>query len=296
MPAEPPPGSVLRLGTVDWFEEVESQQEDRDRAAREKLAQVPAGLWEKCPRCSEMLYQKELERDLWVCRRCAHHFRLSAARRISITADENSFQARDSHLAPTNPLGFPEYDERLTRDQKKTGLLEAFVWGECAIGGVPSILGVSEPGFLMGSMGSVVGEKVARAMEEAARRGLPFVCFSASGGARMHEGLLSLMQMAKTAACAQRLHDARCPFISVFTDPTTAGVYASYASLGDILIAEPGALVGFAGRRVIEQGLRTKVNPESQTAEFHLENGLIDMIVHRRDMKETVTALLRLLL
>jgi acetyl-CoA carboxylase carboxyl transferase subunit beta len=244
-----------------------------------------------------MLYQKELERDFWVCRRCAYHFRLSAAQRILITADENSFQARDSHLAPTNPLGFPEYDERLTRDQKKTGLLEAFVWGECAIGGVPSILGVSEPGFLMGSMGSVVGEKVARAMEEAAQRRLPFVCFSASGGARMHEGLLSLMQMAKTAAAvARRLRDARCPFISVFADPTTAGVYASYASLGDILIAEPAALVGFAGRRVIEQGLRTKVNPESQTAEFHLENGLIDMIVHRRDMKETVAALLRLLL
>jgi acetyl-CoA carboxylase carboxyl transferase subunit beta len=275
---------------------MEPQQEERGRAAREKLAEIPAGLWQKCTRCSQMLYQKELERDLWVCQRCSYHFRLSAPQRIAITADENSFQGRDADLVSTNPLSFPEYEERLSRDQKKTGLAEAFVWGECAIAGIPAILGASEPGFLMGSMGSVVGEKVTRAMEEAARRRLPFVCFSASGGARMHEGLLSLMQMAKTAAAARRLHETPCPFMSVFTDPTTAGVYASYASLGDILIAEPGALVGFAGRRVIEQGLRTKINPESQTAEFHLENGLIDMIVHRKDMKQTIAMLLRLLL
>lgn len=255
--------------------------------------EVPEGLWQKCPKCGTLLYQKDLERDLYVCRRCGHHLRLSALARVRITADEGSFEERDADLQPVNPLGFPEYEEKLARDQKKTGLLDAYIWGECTIGGIRTVLGAADANFLMGSMGSVVGEKVTRTFEHAAREKLPVVVFCTSGGARMQEGILSLMQMAKTAAAVERLSAVRKPYISVLTDPTTAGVLASFASLGDIIIAEPGALVGFAGRRVIEQGLRARVDPHSQTAEFHLAHGLVDMIVHRKEMRATIAWFLK---
>jgi acetyl-CoA carboxylase carboxyl transferase subunit beta len=258
-----------------------------------KVDSIPEGLWQKCPQCAVLLYQKDLERDLKVCRRCGHHLRLSARERVEFTADEGSFVEMDANLRPANPLGFPEYEEKLARDEAKTELPDAYIWGECKVDGVPVAMGAADPGFLMGSMGCVVGEKVARTMEHAAGKKMPVIVFSASGGARMQEGILSLMQMAKTAAAAERLNAASRPYISVLTDPTTAGVLASFASLGDLIIAEPGALIGFAGRRVIEQGLKVRVDPKSQTAEFHLEHGLIDMIVPRREMRSTLAWFLK---
>jgi len=259
---------------------------------RAKLDEVPDGLWVKCPGCGTMLYRKELEKDLFVCKRCAHHFRLDAHERIGLMADPESFREFDRELAPTNPLGFPGYDERLAETQQQTGLRDAFVWGEALVGSIPVVVGCSDHRFMMASMGSVVGEKVARAFERGREARLPVVLFSCSGGARMHEGLLSLMQMAKTAAAARRLAQEGLPYISVLTDPVTAGVLASYAFLGDIMIAEQGALVGFAGPRVIEQSLKIKLPPGTHTAEFQLHHGMLDMVLHRRELQPTIVRLL----
>jgi acetyl-CoA carboxylase carboxyl transferase subunit beta len=209
-----------------------------------------------------------------------------------MTADPDSFVEHDAELAPTNPLAFPQYEEKLARDQGKTGLRDAFVWGECTLEGMKIAIGAADSGFLMASMGSVLGEKVARAMEFAAEQRVPLILFSASGGARMQEGIISLMQMAKTAAAARRLGEARVPYISVLTDPTTAGVWASYDSLGDVIVAEPGALVLFAGPRVIEQSLKIKLAGGANTAEFQLEHGMVDSIVPRRELKLTLRRLL----
>jgi len=263
---------------------------------RAQLAEVPDGMWVKCSGCGAMLYRKELEKDLFVCKRCAHHFRLAAPDRIALMADPDSFREHDAELAPANPLGFPGYDERLERTQRETGLRDAFIWGEAQIGGFAVVMGCSDYRFMMASMGSVVGEKVARAFEHAAEARLPVVFFTCSGGARMHEGLLSLMQMAKTAAAARRLDQAGLPYISVLTDPATAGVLASYAFLGDITIAEQGSLVGFAGPRVIEQSLKIKLPPGTHTAEFQLHHGMLDLVLHRRDLQPTIARLLRWLL
>jgi acetyl-CoA carboxylase carboxyl transferase subunit beta len=262
----------------------------RDRRA--KLEDIPDGLWIKCPGCGAMLYRKEMEKDLFVCKRCAHHFRLGAQERIALIADPQSFREFDAQIAPVNPLGFPGYDDRLAQMQQQTGLRDAFVWGEALMGGIPVAVGCSDYRFMMASMGSVVGEKVARAFEHAAEARLPVVLFSCSGGARMHEGLLSLMQMAKTAAAARRLAQAGLPYISVLTDPVTAGVLASYAFLGDIMIAEQGALVGFAGPRVIEQSLKIKLPPGTHTAEFQLHHGMLDLVLHRRELQPTIVRLL----
>jgi acetyl-CoA carboxylase carboxyl transferase subunit beta len=259
---------------------------------RAKLEEVPDGLWIKCSGCGTMLYRKELEKDLFVCRRCAHHFRLGAHERIGLMADPESFREFDANLAPVNPLGFPGYDERLAQVQQQTGLSDAFVWGEATVGGIPVVIGSSDYRFLMASMGSVVGEKVTRAFDHARDAGAPVILFSCSGGARMHEGLLSLMQMAKTAGGAKRLAQAGLPYISVLTDPVTAGVLASYAFLGDIMIAEPNALVGFAGPRVIEQNLKIKLPPGTHTAEFQLHHGMLDLVLHRRELQPTLVKLL----
>jgi len=268
----------------------------RPADARAKLDEVPDGLWMKCHACGAMLYRKELERDLFVCKRCAHHFRLTAPDRIALTADPESFREFDAELTPTNPLGFPNYDQRLAQTREATGLRDAFVWGEALIGAIPVILGASDYRFMMASMGSVVGEKVTRAFEHARQARLPVVLFSCSGGARMHEGLLSLMQMAKTSAAAKRSAQDGLPYISVLTDPVTAGVLASYAFLGDIMIAEQGALVGFAGPRVIEQNLKVKLPPGTHTAEFQLRHGMLDLVLHRREVQPTLVRLLRWLL
>jgi acetyl-CoA carboxylase carboxyl transferase subunit beta len=239
-----------------------------------------------------MLYQKELERDFKVCRHCSHHLRLGAWERIGYVADPGSFQERDGGLSSVDILGFPEYEGKLASDRAKTGLAEAVVWGEAALNGTDIVLLVADANFRMASMGSVVGEKVTRALEHAAAARRPAVFFCASGGARMQEGIVSLMQMAKTTAAVRRLQESGTPYLSVLTDPTTAGVLASFASLGDVVLAEPSALVGFAGPRVIEQSLKVKLPPGTHTAEFALARGMVDMIVPRRELVPTLSRLL----
>ncbi|MHB9132536.1 MAG: acetyl-CoA carboxylase, carboxyltransferase subunit beta [Armatimonadota bacterium] len=259
--------------------------------ARGLMAGIPAGLWQKCPKCRAMLYVKELERDLRVCHSCQHHFRLSAAERIAQLTDAGTFTEIDAQMLPGNPLQFPGYEEKLAQDRVKTGQTEAFMYGDAEITEVPLVFGVANFFFRGGSMGSVFGEKVARALERGADLRRPVVLVCASGGARMQEGIISLMQMAKTAAAAERLKASGQLYIVIMTDPTTAGVLASFASLGDIIIAEPKSTVGFAGPRVIEQNLKIKLPPGSHTAEYQLEHGMIDLVVHRRDLRATVSKL-----
>ncbi len=254
--------------------------------------EIPAGLWAKCPRCSNLIYRKELERSLKVCPKCNYHHRLSSVERLKFTLDEDTFREHDAGLTSSDLVGFDGYQARLEEARKKTGLPEAIIIGEGAIEGWRVVVGALDFFFMGGSMGSTVGEKVARAAERAGEQRLPLVLFSASGGARMQEGALSLMQLAKTSAAIRRLHDAALPYLSVMCDPTTGGVTASFAFLGDVILAEPGALIGFAGRRVIEQTIRHKLPDTFQTAEFCLEKGLIDMVVPRAEMRPTLARLL----
>ncbi len=257
---------------------------------------MPAGLWTKCPRCANLIYRKELERSLRVCPRCGYHHRLSAGDRLAMVLDAGSLAETDAGLVPEDPLGFVDekpYPERIAEAQRRTGVPEAIVTGVGTIEGHRAVVGAMEFGFLGGSMGSVVGEKVARSAERALEMRWPLILFSASGGARMQEGTFSLLQMAKTSVALGRLADAGVPFISVMCDPTTGGVAASFAFQGDIVLAEPGALIGFAGRRVIEQTIRQKLPEGFQTAEFLLEHGLLDAIVPRQDLRPTLSRLLR---
>jgi acetyl-CoA carboxylase carboxyl transferase subunit beta len=254
---------------------------------------VPAGLWTKCPKCRAVVYAKDLERSLRVCPTCGFHHRLPAEERLAITLDEGSFEETDAHLASGDPLRFDGYREKLSEARAATGNADAIITGLGTIDGCRTAIGALDFPFMGGSMGSVVGEKVARIAERARETRLPLVLFSASGGARMQEGALSLMQLAKTSAAIAALHDARLPFISVMCDPTTGGVTASFAFLGDVILAEPGALIGFAGRRVIEQTIRRKLPDNFQTAEFCLEHGLIDLVVPRAGMRATLARLLR---
>ena len=256
--------------------------------------EAPPGLWTKCGKCGGILYKKELTQNLGLCSDCGFHFRLSARERIAVTLDADSFAEYDEELATVDPLAFPGYGIKVEAAKGATGLDEAIITGEGTIEGYPVLAGFMDFSFIGASMGSVVGEKVTRLFERAARQRVPVVIFCASGGARMQEGMFSLMQMAKTAAACARLSAARTLYISVLTNPTTAGVFASFGSLGDIIIAEPGALIGFTGQRVIEETIRQKLPPGFQTAEFALEHGLIDMIVDRRNMKKTLESLLSL--
>lgn len=255
-------------------------------------AAVPDGLWSKCPRCSEISFARDVERELHVCPKCGYHHRLTAFQRLDLTVDEGSFEQIDAGLMAADPLGFPDYEAKLTRDRARTGLEDGILTGRARIQGQALAVGVSDFRFRGGSMGSVAGEKLVRAMELAERERLPFVAFTASGGARMEEGLFSLMQMAKTSAAAARLDRAHVPYIVVLTDPTMAGVYASYASLGDIILAEPNATIGFAGRRVGNQDMGVKLPEDFQTAEFHFRCGMIDRIVQRKEMRPTLARLL----
>ncbi len=252
------------------------------------------GLWTKCSGCGQILYSKELAANAFVCHKCGFHFKLTALQRASVTLDADSFVEHDAGLLTADPIGFPGYAEKVERARKATGLDEAVITGEGTIGGYPVVIGIMDFSFIGASMGSVVGEKVARMFERAARSRTPAVIFCASGGARMQEGVVSLMQMAKTAAACARLSEVGVLYISVLTNPTTAGVLASFASLGDIVIAEPGALIGFTGQRVIEETIKQKLPPGFQTASFVLEHGMIDMIVDRRDMRKTLVSLLAL--
>ncbi|OMP67745.1 acetyl-CoA carboxylase, carboxyltransferase subunit beta [Domibacillus epiphyticus] len=253
---------------------------------------VPEGIMQKCPKCKKIMYTKELKKNLHVCLGCGYHYQMTAHERIESLLDEGSFRELDADLSTANPLNFPDYDEKIAADRKKTGLDEAIVTGVGSIEGREAVFAIMDASFRMGSMGSVVGEKIARAVEEAIRLHIPFIIFTASGGARMQEGILSLMQMAKTGAALKRLSDRGGLIISVMTHPTTGGVSASFASLGDYNFAEPGALIGFAGRRIIEQTIREKLPEDFQTAEFLLKYGQLDAVLHRSDMKEKLSFLL----
>ncbi len=259
---------------------------------------VTEGLWEKCKNCKEIVYKKEIERNYRVCPKCNYHFRITAKERIQIVADEASFVELDADLSSTDPLNFKDsrkYKERLKEGERLTGKKDALVYGDARIEGLDVVLAVFDFSFMGGSMGSVVGEKLARGIERAMAMKAPFISFSSSGGARMQEGILSLMQMAKTSAAVSKLGDARVPFVSVLTDPTFGGVTASFAMLGDVILAEPRALIGFAGPRVIEQTIREKLPEGFQRAEFLMKNGMVDMIVERKEMKKTLAGLIRLL-
>ncbi|MGL5676670.1 MAG: acetyl-CoA carboxylase, carboxyltransferase subunit beta [Cellulosilyticaceae bacterium] len=256
--------------------------------------EIPKGMYTKCPHCKKNIYVIDLVANVGVCTYCNGHLPLSPSTRITKLVDTNTFKELDKHMVSCNPLEFEGYDEKLEGYIKKTNQNEAVVTGVATIGGVQAVVGVMDPRFIMGSMGSVVGEKITRAIEYATKEALPIILFSASGGARMQEGIFSLMQMAKTSSALARHDDKGLLYISVLTHPTTGGVTASFAMLGDIILAEPGALVGFAGPRVIEQTIRQKLPEGFQKAEFLLEHGMIDGIVERKDMRDTLTTLLKL--
>jgi acetyl-CoA carboxylase carboxyl transferase subunit beta len=256
---------------------------------RLKKKEIPDGLWTKCEECSEVLYNKTLEESLKICPRCGYHFVLSAVERLATLVDPGSFTEYDKDMTSGDPLEFKalkSYTDKIAQDQLATGLKEAVLTGEGTLEGKRLVIGVTDSRFIMGSMGSVVGEKLTRAIEAATAKRLPVVIVSGSGGgARMYEGMLSLMQMAKTCAALRKHHEAKLPFISVLTNPTMGGVMASFAGIGDVIIAEPKALIGFAGPRVIEGTIRQKLPPGFQRSEFLLEHGMIDMIVHRKNLK-----------
>ncbi|HWV24425.1 MAG TPA: acetyl-CoA carboxylase, carboxyltransferase subunit beta [Thermomicrobiales bacterium] len=266
-----------------------------DVRGKDEEHQIPEDLWVKCPKCGELLYSRELDRNAQVCPKCGHHFRLNARERIALLADADSYEEWDTGVQPQNPLKFIDpsgpYDEKLAKTQKKTGETDSLITGKATIKGRPIVLIVAEFSFMGASMGSVFGEKMTRAVERAIEERLPVLTVNASGGARMHEGLFSLMQMAKTIAAFHRLGENRLPHFSLLVDPCYGGVPASYATVADVMLAEPGALIGFAGQRVIEQVTRQKLPEGFQTAEFLLEHGMIDQIVDRnlhRDMLGTL--------
>lgn len=260
----------------------------------DKAPCIPDGLWVKCNCCQATLYKEDVLGTMQVCEKCGHHFKVDAFTRISMLIDEGTFQAWDEHLATKNSLNFPDYNQKIMKLQSKTGLREAVVTGVGKIQGQKTVIGVMDSRFLMGSMGAVVGEKITRAIERATELALPIVIFNASGGARMQEGIVSLMQMAKASAALAKHHEAGLLYLSVLTDPTTGGVTASFAMLGDIILAEPGALIGFAGPRVIEQTIGQKLPVGFQKAEFLLEHGFVDKIVSRKEMKSTIYEILKM--
>ncbi|TYP71169.1 acetyl-CoA carboxylase, carboxyltransferase subunit beta [Paenibacillus methanolicus] len=254
--------------------------------------ELPEGLMTKCPKCGNIQFSKEIEKTLKVCPSCGHHLRLTAWERIGMILDDGKLNEYDADLVSEDPLGFPDYAKKVEAQKEKSGLKDAVVTGDGTIGGFPVVLAVMSFDFFAGSMGSVVGEKITRAIEQAHSKRLPIIIFSTSSGARMQESILSLMQMAKTSAALAKFQGDGGLYISVITDPTTGGVSASFASLGDYNLAEPGALLGFAGRVVIEQTIRQKLPDNFQTAEFNLQHGQLDKVVHRKDLKPLLTKLL----
>ncbi|MFS0865250.1 acetyl-CoA carboxylase, carboxyltransferase subunit beta [Fredinandcohnia sp. 179-A 10B2 NHS] len=255
-------------------------------------ADVPEGIMSKCPSCKKIMYTKELNKNNKVCMNCDYHYQMTAYERIESLLDEGSFVEFDKELVSENPLGFPDYLEKLAKDREKTKINEAVVTGEGKISGNRFILAIMDASFRMGSMGSVVGEKITRAIEKAMEEKVPFIIFTASGGARMQEGVLSLMQMAKTSSALKLLSNQGGLIISIMTHPTTGGVSASFASLGDYNFAEPGALIGFAGRRIIEQTIREELPEDFQTAEFLLKHGQLDAVIHRNEMRDILANIL----
>ena len=262
---------------------------------QEKKSGVPEGVWTKCPKCETTLYQRELERQMNVCLKCNHHMRISARKRLKLLFDPGSFSDLPPSIEPEDIIKFKDtkkYSERITAAQKKTGESNALIAMRGKLHELDVVVAAFEFGFMGGSMGAAVGERFVQAVNCCLKNKIPLICFSASGGARMQEALISLMQMAKTSAALARLAEENLPYISVLTDPTTGGVAASLSMLGDIIIAEPGALIGFAGQRVIEQTVRQTLPEGFQSSEFLLEHGAIDMIVSRKDLRDTLGRLL----
>lgn len=274
---------------MNWF-----QRKDQGLSSQAKR-ELPDGLWIKCPTCSEILYKKELERNLSVCSKCDHHFRITCNDYIRILVDPDTFDEFNAHLKSGDPLKFKDekrYSDRLKEAMAKTGMDEAVKTGTCKIQELDAVIAIMDFRFVGGSMGSVVGEKIARATDTALERRFPLIIISASGGARMQEAVYSLMQMAKTSARIGLLADAKIPYISILTHPTTGGVTASYSMLGDVILAEPRALIGFAGPRVIKQTIGQDLPEGFQTSEFLLQHGFVDAIVHRKTMKQMVYQIL----
>ena len=277
-----------------WKELFKKTSDTEQTEEKTSAPSVPQGLWMKCPKCGEMIYKEDVVGASYVCPKCGGYFRMKAKTRIKLVADKDSFQEWYTDFPLCNPLDYPEYEEKLAALKEKTHLDEAVCIGEARIENSPVVLGVCDARFLMGSMGHTVGEKITGAFEEATKRKLPVVLFCCSGGARMQEGIVSLMQMAKTSAAVKKHSDAGLLYIPVLTDPTTGGVTASFAMLGDIILAEPGALIGFAGPRVIQQTIGQKLPEGFQRAEFLLEHGFVDKIVPRDEQKRVIADILRM--
>uniref|UniRef100_A0A7C3MHY3 Acetyl-coenzyme A carboxylase carboxyl transferase subunit beta n=1 Tax=Dictyoglomus thermophilum TaxID=14 RepID=A0A7C3MHY3_DICTH len=262
---------------------------------KDKFRDIPDGLWIKCPQCSQIIYSKDWNENLKVCIKCGYHDQLTAYERIDLLIDDGTFEEFDAHISPIDVLGFIDtkpYTQRIKEAQEATGLKDAIIVGKGEINGIPVHIIVMDFRFIGGSMGSVVGEKVVRTIERALRDRIPVVSVISSGGARMQEGLFSLFQMAKTSAAIARLSEAKIPYINVLTHPSTAGVLASFGSLGDVIVAEPGALIGFTGPRVIEQTIKQKLPEGFQRSEFLLEHGMVDLVVERKKLKNTLFIIL----
>lgn len=278
---------------MSWF------KREKKKIETTQKKELPSDLWQKCPSCGDILYRKDLAQKAWVCPKCDHHFRVAAPDYLELLLDSGTFVEKDADLTSVDPLDFVDskpYPQRAEEYADRTGRNDAIVTGTGQIDGVEVSIAVMDFGFMGGSMGSVVGEKVARSIERALRGEMPLVIVSASGGARMQEGVLSLMQMAKTSTLLSALDRQRLPFVAVNTDPTTGGVTASYAMLGDAIFAEPGAQIGFAGPRVIKQTIGQDLPDDFQTAEFLLEHGFVDAVVSREDLKQTVSRTIRWML
>lgn len=278
----------------DLFKVVKTRAENDNMVEKKSKVTIPDDLLFKCPRCNNVMFMDDFEGASKVCCECSYHARLTARERLNITIDKGTFVEYDANMTSKNPIGFDGYEEKIAKMQESTGLKDAVITGECHIRNKHCVIAVMDSHFMMASMGSVVGEKITRAFERAAEKNLPIVIFTASGGARMQEGIVSLMQMAKTSAAAARHSEKGLLYITVLTDPTTGGVTASFASLGDIIIAEPKVLVGFAGRRVIEGTIKQRLPDDFQSAEFLLEHGFVDMIVNRKNMRRMISRLIRL--
>lgn len=272
-----------------WFKKTREQRIDRK-------VKIPEGLWVKCDNCKEIVYKKEVEKNLKVCPKCDYHFRISAKERLNLIADAGTFAEINADMTSGDPLNFRDtmpYIERIKENQKKNDLKDAILTGEVMVNGYPAVIAMMDFSFLGGSMGSVVGEKLLRSAELAIDKKFPLIIVSSSGGARMQEGIFSLMQMAKVSAAIGKLKDNGLLYISILSDPTFGGVTASFAMLGDIIIAEPRSLIGFAGPRVIEQTIKQQLPDNFQRAEFLMDHGMIDMVVNRKDMKETIATIIR---
>ncbi|WP_072832018.1 acetyl-CoA carboxylase, carboxyltransferase subunit beta [Clostridium collagenovorans] len=280
-------------GTSTNSEEELEKFEDGEEA-KEAVPSVPDGMWCKCSKCGKIIYKKDMIANYMSCIECNTNFRVNCRERINLTMDKDSFVELFKGIKSKNPLEYPGYEDKIEKLMDKTGIEEAVLTGGGKINGIKTIIAVMDSTFIMGSMGSVVGEKITRAIEYATQYSLPIIIFTASGGARMQEGIYSLMQMAKVSAALAKHNEAGLLYITVLTDPTTGGVTASFAMLGDIILSEPGALIGFAGKRVIEQTIKQELPKEFQTAEFLLEKGFIDKIVPRKEMKNTLGKLLEL--